>query len=83
MDKFISGTIQRGESTISVGVPIEAVTSDNVEACLSDLKMRRERDPISRIDREIRREARYTYEDIRYLLELQKESIIRSMTPKS
>ena len=83
MDKFISGTIQRGESTISVGVPIEAVTSDNVEECLSDLKMRRERDPISRIDREIRREARYTYEDIRYLLELQKESIIRSMTPKS
>ena len=56
--------------------------TDNVEACLSDLKMRRERDPISRGDREIRREARYTYEDIRYLLELQKESTIRLMNAK-
>jgi len=82
MVKFISGTIQRGESTISVGVPIEAALG-RWERVLSDLKMRRERDPISRGDREIRREARYTYEDILYLLELQKESIIRSMNAKS
>ena len=48
---------------------------DKVENCLSNLKMKRERDPVSRGDKECRKEARYLYDDIRFLLQLQKESI--------
>tara|TARA_R110000744_G_scaffold341746_1_gene446944 strand:- start:249 stop:467 length:219 start_codon:yes stop_codon:yes gene_type:complete len=47
--------------------------SPELQQVLTNLKMRRARDPISKEDREIRQEARYTFDDILYLLQLQKE----------
>lgn len=47
---------------------------------IANLKLMRERDPVSKGDKEVRKEARYTYEDIQYLLQLQVELINKSTT---